>query len=989
MLAGSMLENIPDHLRVVGCVFILTAYLTLHIGSKFFFVNALLLGLASCFYKHVMLAQFLYLLLVAVYSLLTAGPTEKKSGAVRVSSNEVVDIDAPCDLAAMPDLGRAYKKMLNETEHKLFNAIKFYSVKTTGRDMNEPSRGSYKLREILSYMERSSKYASGTFVDLCAGAGGWSHVLNNRGMKGTAISFWKMHPGHAQWEGPDAVSRIENDIGLETPFETDLLVCDGGEAMPSYHQEGERHAKLLQKVLAWMKASPNCDFVVKVLAPTHPDVLKVLTEMQNFMAKGRLIRVRASRLSTTECYFVSMGKENIPRQACNVLKHVIREWNNGKKNPPKDTQIDYVEQKPVWDEPADYAGIKRLAPWDMEKSIAEVFKGRVMLPARNITRYLKEYGYFLTGTVGSNYSARNVLIEHLITPLISRMPGLSSWKLTSTTARSTYDVVMKKVDTPVVETHKYWEWMKIAYEETALYIRKKGGRMRFQTDEEILASVNPKGSMGLQEFEIDGMDGRKLAFPNIGEYSQYMDTDGDYLWKKKFKMIEQAFKDGKPILSVMNSAGKKEKKLDMTQHRQKGSRLIWFLPASMRLYENYVFGSAEECLKLLPQSVCGMPLYDYGEHMASKFTAGKHAVADDIAGWDTRVPHGCLAMELEFWKMLTDDKKLKKRMEWLYRLYANSWVLIPRDMGNGRIEMVLMQLNAKVASGRRVTYAGNTVTNDVRSKVAAAISQGVELSGFREWMQRVLNEETDDYGGCISGDDSALMFGKEQARLYATEAFKISNEMGFIRKDIDKDAPSQIITSLEELDFCSNNYTRVRYETTKGLVWRWMPIRPLNEIFAKCLLTLSPGKDRLTEDAWAKSQALNLLVNYHHLPEARALALMILSVVDPNVVLRGLNLGWSYQIKPWLQDGSVEKIVSKCLFGESTSIPWMRDKGEIRSIRKLGQVDPSVRKRYCVLKRKTRASWYAHLKGCPSSIRQPGGVYENWYRHMNPINIDL
>lgn len=311
-------------------------------------------------------------------------------------------------------------------------------VKTSGRDMDEPSRGSFKLRVILSYMSRKGRTLTRDFVDLCAGAGGWSSVMHDLSHSGTAISFWGMHEKHAQWKGPKDVNTITGDIGLLKPVSANIILCDGGESDQNADAEGKRHAKLLQKVLTWMKHNVESDFVIKVLAPYHVEVLKVLEEIQQLTGKGRLLRMRASRLSSTECYFVSLPSRQLHREAYSLMMYLISSWKQALRNPPEERQLDYVERTPQWDQPEHYAGVPRLKPFDMLETMAEIHGNRTIYKPRNITRFLKETGYFIVKSVGSNSSIRNTLISKLLGPVITRKQGLSDWKMTSTTARATF-----------------------------------------------------------------------------------------------------------------------------------------------------------------------------------------------------------------------------------------------------------------------------------------------------------------------------------------------------------------------------------------------------------------------------------------------------------------------------------------------------------------------------------------------------------------------
>lgn len=76
------------------------------------------------------------------------------------------------------------------------------------------------------------------------------------------------------------------------------------------------------------------------------------------------------------------------------------------------------------------------------------------------------------------------------------------------------------------------------------------------------------------------------------------------------------------------------------------SRLIWYLDATARLAEQVVYGRLVDMLKSLDEAVCGKPITEYGDMIKDRMQ-GRVAIADDIAGWDTKVSLGMLRLQAE------------------------------------------------------------------------------------------------------------------------------------------------------------------------------------------------------------------------------------------------------------------------------------------------------------------------------------------------------
>lgn len=109
-------------------------------------------------------------------------------------------------------------------------------------------------------------------------------------------------------------------------------------------------------------------------------------------------------------------------------------------------------------------------------------------------------------------------------------------------------------------------------------------------------------------------------------------------------MEEIKIKAGKPSMGWVNTTGKKEKK----RTPRKGSRLISYYDVPVRIVEQMVFGELMDHLSRrenMPTVVGHMNPMDYFQLMAQEeLDAGRCVedgnscfIADDIAGWDTRV----------------------------------------------------------------------------------------------------------------------------------------------------------------------------------------------------------------------------------------------------------------------------------------------------------------------------------------------------------------
>lgn len=89
----------------------------------------------------------------------------------------------------------------------------------------------------------------------------------------------------------------------------------------------------------------------------------------------------------------------------------------------------------------------------------------------------------------------------------------------------------------------------------------------------------------------------------------------------------------------------------------------------------------------------------------------------------------------------------------------------------------------------------------------AAISQEVCETDMYLWTRDRLNEgHSKQFGGKVSGDDSVIVMGAREAKMYAGVGAKFLNEIGMPRKGLGPDDESLISEKMTEISFCSHHF---------------------------------------------------------------------------------------------------------------------------------------------------------------------------------------
>nr|UYO08033.1 RNA-dependent RNA polymerase [Amarillovirales sp.] len=857
---------------------------------------------------------------------------------------------------------RAWKEALHDLNPSQFLFYKMHDVQPT--EEREPSRGYGRLKSFIKAGFLGTKYD--TVMEFGAGRGGWTKAITEH------VSF-NNYRAYSKWGQKNQevcmffhpkVERFPTHVeSLKFYHRVDLLLSDMGEVPRDYDKMEAAGVSIVKMLDPWMMCQPK-SFVIRIPNVFNETVLAYLERWQRLNGQGELVRMADERNSVPTMYFVSTNHMSDVRKSAEGLFRkyqdimVMAKEFKGRiviqKKQERTEGIDHEWEKPM------SVPVPKLPMLDLSLNIP-----KLRLPVRT-TRFLKELGWKPSSFKGSRGTMRNHVVYECIKGITSLLADYGLWRTTSTTPESTYATVLSKVDKSPKENHQHHPRIWECYQAISDFIRKKGGRMRYLSDDEIRFGVNKKGAMGFQE--ADPIEGK--TYHNMGEY-----IEDPHVWKPRLKRFQQKLAEGKPENIAYNSIGKKERK------QKDSSRLIWFMPATARIHETYVFGHLDTLLKTLPQSVSGIPLYDYGEKISKVMTAGKTAVCDDVAGWDTKISYSLLCQECEFIKSISPSK-MHKDIEDLYRLYAYPLVWITRPH-SGEVQDVLYQLQGQVASGRRVTYPMNTITNMAVTAARASFSQGIDVDQVRTWFLRNLEEgHTEAYGGFISGDDSVIIMGPDNAKKFANEGAAFMNQIGMPRKDIDPDRPSDILHTMEAINFCSHSYARVAYKKDDGEKHlRWMPIRSAAEILAKASIPTKHYFSMEEQYAWARAQGLNMIVNYHHIPTVKKVAQMVLSATPHNISLEGTVSGWAHRSMPWITQGSVVDIINGCLFGDSTHYP---SDYRIRSLSDLGRAPTHQLREFDIRRGKVYGEWASSMVKIVDSIKSYSNpstgmkVGDNW-----------
>lgn len=863
---------------------------------------------------------------------------EEKRGLNRISGlGALLELSDKTNKTPVTSWGTEFKNTITQLGSHAFNKFKVRGVRPAIKHELVASRGYDKLKEIITATRVRPR---GKVLSLCCGRGGWEQVYagSNDVTHIDAVTFGAGpgHEGHENFTdkyfpGKEKVKLHLGDATTYPKTTHDTLLFDGGESHPDFTIEAGRFNRLLSLAVARQISPATKNFVIKVLTPTHPETLEILRRIQSITNKGSFYRPTVCKNSTMEMYFVSTKPCDLTRAAGLIIKEYIRrgienrKLEKRKRGPGYSYAREEITSKPV----------KLLEQLDMGPSIDAL--GEPLAEQGRTYNHWETLGVYPVGVSGSSGQKYNKYGVKCASRLIPTLPGFHDWKLTDTSPEAFIRVFNAKVDTSPKENHKYEKEVATIYRAAARFFREKRQfRIKELSWEELEKQANKQGAPGMEDIRNN--------INSVGDFLQLPD------WKQRVEACRRALREGRPIGAIFNTMGKREKK--STPGDPKGSRMIAYLGIAMRLLEMKLFGNMIKLTKKENNrfGVGGLGLHDLGERIREVWLG--NGTSDDIAGFDTRVGLYTLSCESEFVKMLGGSED----HEAMYRLYGFPHIMIPIPSEFRRSQ--LLAGRGQRMSGTQVTYPMNTITRIVFMILQYAVSKGVAEDKLEEFTMRCFDGK-EDIAACCSGDDIIVSSAHDIGRLASTG--HVLDEVGMIRKNMQRDQVSPVAHTIEEVEFCSHSYEEISfYDVRTGVkAKRYMPTRTVTEIVAKSLLRVGGSQEHdMDSQAWLSAQGNNLCVMYPHLRTCRALGLAYKSVVNPNVVLT--QSGGTLRPRPWMREGKLLEVLNVVLFGESTSYPV--EGFEVQSWSHVGYMNPKREVRYdpeCFTKR--RSLWRACL----------------------------
>jgi len=416
--------------------------------------------------------------------------------------------------------------------------------------------------------------------------------------------------------------------------------------------------------------------------------------------------------------------------------------------------------------------------------------------------------------------------------------------------------------------------------------------------------------------------------------------------------------------------------------------MIWYLWLGGRFLEYGALGFLNEdhwvARKNLPCGVGGESVYYFGYHLRKLSEKFKYFLADDVAGWDTRLSVADLEDELEFLLSFEMSERQRALISSVYKLlYIIKVALVTRDqrvmLSNVAYDILVRLGLGQRGSGQIITYALNTITNAKvqlgrmleNHGIYAQLGPFINNSGELGWQNRAMVERIvtmvlDKYANewleamLVAGDDVVVATNCKDL----AGCLMYINNTGKIRKNIGMWDPSRIFGSWEEVEFCSHHFHELWLKGGRLIV---VPCRDQNEVLGRGriqkggVLTMESGACNL------KAYGKLWLLYFFHRRDLRLLALFICSVVPNFWMPTGLT-SWSiHQKKEWMTNHDMLRIWNQVWV---TNNPHMREKAFVYSWGDLPYL-PKGKDLKCgsLIGDKERAKWAKILPDAVTRIR--------------------
>nr|APR74286.1 polyprotein [Nienokoue virus] len=854
-------------------------------------------------------------------------------------------------------LGYRWKTLLNGLSSAAFEKYKSRGVDETEKG-DYVSRGGLKLDEII---KRHGWEPKGLVYDLGCGRGGWTQrlVMDQRVSKVLGFTLGgrsREDPQRFMTRGYNlAVLKSGVDVYGLTPKECNTIVCDIGESDSSPHIEKTRTLKVLGLLENWLKLSPRAAFCCKVLSPYHLEVLRKLEALQHEY-DGRLVRVSLSRNSTAEMYYISGKRSNIVAAVYFLLGSLLGRF---RREEPAIVGDGPTLEKKGRSDPA--AKIKKQ---DMSviqrrlKLLERENKATWFVDKEHPYQSFGYHGSFVTDDISPGGQTVNPLIRRVMWPwdFLSRV---TTFMMTDVSTYAQQKILREKVDTLTEEPSMEIKALnRLIMRKIVELYRKKHLKPRILTPCEYLANVKNDAAIGGWMKSLDWPSVQEaLADPRFWE-----------LVDRERKLHLQ----GDCELCVYNTMGKKEKKPSVCGEA-KGSRTIWYMWLGCRFLEYEALGFLNEdhwvSREYLPCGVGGIGVNYFGYYLEEIARKGHWLVADDVAGWDTRITESDLEDELFFLLELAQDDYHRKLMSSVYKMaYRNIVALFPRNHPKYRSGTVLDVLTRtdQRGSGQVVTYAMNTITNAKNQVGRVLEAEGLldaPLNTIETWLDKNLVETLSAM--VVAGDDVVVATNNDAFHT----SLKYITATSKIRKNLNLTDPSPRYTSWQEVEFCSHHFHPLTLSDGRSLV---VPCRDQNEILGRSRVQKGGIVSMSAAGCLAKAHAQMWALYFFHRRDLRLGFAAITSIVPKHWVPTG-RVSWSvHQKKEWMTTRDMLEVWNDLWIRDN---PWMKTKERIDSWKLIPYL-PKTTDIKCgsLIGEKDRAAWSREL---PNTVERARQIIEN------------
>lgn len=829
----------------------------------------------------------------------------------------------PAETRTQHPMERA-KELISRLDKTSYKEIASKDHVIVEKEENVVGKGYYKM----DWLMKQGFAPQGKVLELGGGTGGFTQRMAQEEMVKTIDVLLHVRAEHNEFlfgtrnrrgdfctSGFEKVQTFRDDIenvaknGYGGTFNT--LVCDIGESKSNVANQLEYSKKKRDAFSSIVYASRPSAVLYKELSPWDPDFLKFcqrhnLRALVSPFAKPTSTEIYAIRtpngaggdpeavIASRSAHMLAMlstreGPEVtvLRQQIMSLLEHEYKY-----QAPPPDRKF-------------------RLEDVDIEGILNEVARQRGGIkPPHNRYRSVVEIG--VVEKVGDHRAGVywNSVVEKVTRGLNNLLHFKEEWGLTDVSAAGTFRVFDEKVDTCPIEEHDYRD-----LEDDVHQVLK----------DHIYPRLTPNVRMLTVREAVDRL--RNDAAVGMTGFQDWKDDPGleDAVEAELYNI-----RNGTPAVAWVNTMGKREKKKRKVG-KNRGSRLISYFPVIFRIIEQMIMGTLldELCHRgNNPLAVGKMNPVDYFQLMAEEeLEAGREvntdfaAVADDIAGWDTRVGRMDLEREADFFAGAVSGQHAKD-VKSLYRCYADHVTLLKRPHRGGQELSIIREKKGRL-SGTIVTYVGNTYTNTVKTVTHVALSLGLSAKGaWGAFLTRRLN-------GYISGDDKVVAGQRGDIEKLA-ERVEYWEKTGYLRKDLEPEEPSKVITDFRLVDFCSHRPIFVRFQVdgnNKKVAGRWCATRPANEILAKAMYSVGSYLD-LEAEAGHALQMRNFLVQYCFHRDIRRVIQSLTAALPVNMEPRGKINKPRYLATEWLNEKKLDAVVTK-IFSTSTAYPLVADRHAI------------------------------------------------------------